>query len=154
MSDIYIDADACPVKEHTFRVAKRYGLKVFVVSNSSIVVPAAEWIEAVVVGSAFDAVDDWIEGKVTEDDIVITNDLLLTARCLKKGARVMNPRGKVYTDENIGDALSTRELMSELRQRGVLDLGPTKMGKNHRSSFLSALDQEINAAMKKKRERR
>lgn len=151
MPEIYIDADACPVKEDTFRVAKRYDLKVWVVSNSPMHLPRAPWIEPVVVGNQFDAADDWIDEHIKPFDIVVTNDILLAARCLKKEARVIDPRGHVYTEDNIGDALSTRELMSELRQRGELNLGPKKMGKNHRSNFLSSLDKIINAVLKELR---
>ena len=144
MLDIYIDADACPVKEDTFRVAKRYHLKVIVVSNSPLSLPRAEWIVPVVVGSGFDAVDDWIETQIQKQDVVITNDLLLAARCLKKEVRVLDPRGKILTEDNIGDALMHREFMYELRQMGSMKTGPKQMGKKHRSSFLSALDQVIN----------
>jgi uncharacterized protein len=146
--DVYIDADACPVKEDTFRVSKRYGLKVYVVSNSSIVLPKADWILPVVVGGHFDAVDDWIEANVKPNDIVITNDLLLAARCLKKESRVIDPRGNIRTEDNIGEALATRELLSELRQMGAMNTGPKKMGKNHRSNFLSELDRLINQIKK------
>lgn len=149
--NLYIDADACPVKEDTFRVAKRYSLKVFVVSNAAKFLPKADWIEPVVVGAAFDAVDDWIESHAEKDDIVVTNDILLAARMLKKGARVVDPRGRIFTDENIGDAVASRELMYDLRQMGALDLGPKKMGKKHRSSYLSSLDELINAVLKANR---
>ncbi len=148
MLDIYIDADACPVKEDTFRIAKRYALKVLVVSNSPKALPRADWIVPIVVGEKFDAVDDWIDEHVQKEDIVITNDILLAARVLKKGARVVDPRGRLFTDDNIGDALANRELMYELRQMGALDLGPKKMGKQNRSSFNSALDELINAIRK------
>ena len=144
MLDIYIDADACPVKEDTIRVAKRYSLKVTVVSNSPISLPRETWIVPVVVGSGFDAVDDWIAEQIQKDDIVITNDLLLAAQCLKKEVRVIDPRGKILTEDNIGDALANRELMYELRQMGSLKTGPKQMGKKHRSNFLAALDQVIN----------
>ncbi len=145
MLDVYLDADACPVKEDTFKVAKRYGLKVFAVSNVPLMLPRADWILPVVTGKDFDAVDNWIAEHVTKDDIVITNDILLAERCVRKEARVLNPRGHVYDHDNIGEAVSMRELMSELRQRGAMDLGPKKMGKNHRSNYLSSLDQVINA---------
>jgi uncharacterized protein len=146
-----MDADACPVKEDTFRVAKRYSLTVVVVSNTSILLPRADWIQAVVVEKTFDAVDDWIAEEVKPNDIVLTNDLLLAARCLKKEGRVIDPRGKILTEENIGEALARRELMAELRQRGELNLGPKKMEKKHRSNFLSNLDQIIHQALKAQR---
>lgn len=151
MPVIYIDADACPVKEDIYRVAKRYGLTVHVVTRVPIHVPRADWILPAVAGDGFDAVDDWIDAHTGTNDIVITNDILLAARCLKRGSRVLDPRGKIYDDENIGDALATRELMAELRQRGEMNLGPKKMGKTHRSSFLSALDLVINQALRSSR---
>ena len=132
------------MKEDTYRIAKRYGLKVYVVANQPKQVPRADWIIPVLVGSAFDSVDDWIDGQVKKDDIVLTNDILLAARVLKKGARAIDPRGKILTEENIGDAVAGRELMYELRQMGALDLGPKKMGKSHRSSFLSGLDLRLS----------
>ena len=144
MLDIYIDGDACPVKEHTFKVAKRYSLKVFVVSNREIFLPKADWIIPIIAEKTFDAVDNWIAEQVKENDIVITNDLLLAERCVRKQARVLDPRGKILDEENIGEAVSMRELLSELRQRGALDLGPKKMGTAHRSKFLSSLDILIN----------
>lgn len=149
--DIYLDADASPNKEDTFRVAKRYNLKVFVVSNSPKHIPREDWIVPVIVEKDFDAADNWIAEHVQKDDIVITNDLLLAGRCVKKEARVLDPRGRILDEDNIGDALSTRELMSELRQRGELNLGPKKMGKNHRSAYLSALDELINLVLKQRR---
>ena len=145
---VYLDADACPVKEETFRVAKRYALKVFVVSNVSLFLPKADWILPVVTGKDFDAVDDWIAEKVEKNDLVITNDILLAERCVRKEATAINPRGGIYDENNIGEAVSMRELMSELRQRGAMDLGPKKMGKNHKSNFLAALDQVINKLRK------
>lgn len=149
--EIYIDADACPIKEDTLRVAKRYNLKVFVVSNSPKRLPNETWIEEIIVSKDFDAADNWIAEHAKKDDIVITNDLLLAGRCVKNEARVIDPRGKILDEDNIGDALSTRELMSELRQRGELGLGPKKMGKSHRSAFLSGLDNLINAILKQRR---
>lgn len=148
---VYIDADACPVKEQTFKVAKRYELKVVAVSNVPIHLPRADYIEAVVVGNQFDAVDDWIDSHVQPNDIVVTNDLLLAARILKREARVIEPRGRVLTDETIGDALATRELMAELRQRGEMNLGPSKTQKKHTSNYLDSLDRLINAAIRGKK---
>ena len=148
MPTIFIDADACPVKEDTFRIAKRYSLKVVVVSNHKKEVPKENWISSVEVEKRFDAVDDWIESNIQAKDIVLTNDILLADRCIKKNAHPIDPRGKIYTENNIGEALATRELMSELRQRGALDLGPKQMGKKHRSNFLSSLDLLINRVLK------
>jgi len=149
--DIYIDADACPVKEDTFRIAKRYSLVVYVVSRVAIFLPKADWIRPMIAGDGFDAVDDVIEAKVKKDDIVITGDIPLSARCVEKGAMIVSPSGRVLDHENIGEAVAMRELMSELRQRGEIGLGPPKRGKKHDSNFNSALDQLINAILKKRR---
>lgn len=146
MLDLYLDADACPVKEDAYRVAERYTLKVFVVANREIFVPKNPRIEMVNAGPGFDAVDDWIAAHVGANDIVVTNDLLLAERCIAKEARVLDPRGRVLDAENIGDALSMRELLSELRQRGEIGLGPAKMGKKNKSNFRAALDTLVNAA--------
>lgn len=150
MPDIYIDADACPVKEDVFRVSKRYQLKVFVVSNMKMFLPKADWIIPVVVENRFDAVDDYIDETIKPNDICVTNDLLLSARILKREARVIDPKGKIYTDENIGEALATRELLSELRQYGDNHFGPKKKSKRDQSSFLSSFDQLINQALRNK----
>lgn len=144
MLNIYIDADACPVKEDTFRVAKRYGLKVVVVSRVPIHLPMADWILPVVAGDGFDRVDDCIVEKIGAKDIVVTGDLLLADRCIKKSARVIDPRGRILDEDSIAEALSMRELLSELRQRGEIGLGPPKMGKKHKSNYLSSLDELIN----------
>lgn len=151
MLKIFIDADACPVKEDTYRVAKRYQLNVIVVANSPIVVPIADWIEMVTVASGFDAVDHWIVEKLEAGDIVITNDVLLAARCIEKGAVVVDPRGRVLDEDNIGEAVAHRELMAELRERGALNLGPKKMGKKQHSSFLGSLDTVINRQRNRRR---
>jgi uncharacterized protein len=141
---IQIDADACPVKEDIFRIAKRYSWNVWVVSRVPIFLPRAEWIVPVVAGDGFDKVDDWIVENLARNDIVVTGDLLLADRCIKKLARVIDPRGRVLDEDNIAESLSMRELLSELRQRGEIGLGPPKMGKKHKSSFSSALDELIN----------
>lgn len=151
---IFIDADACPVKEHTYRVAARYGIKILVVCNHPIHIPASESIEMVVTENRFDAVDDWIETNIEKNDIVITGDIPLAARCLKKEGRVINPRGRIYTEDDIGEAIATRELLSELRQRGEIGLGPQKMQKKNHSNFLSSLDLVINQVLKQERARR
>ncbi len=144
MLEIYIDADACPVKEDALRIAKRYSLKVYMVSNHPKTIPVADWIIPVVVEKEFDATDKWISEKIQEKDICLTNDLLLSELCIQRKALVINPRGKILDENNIGDALATRELMYDLRQSGAMDMGPKKMGKNHRSNFLSEFDKLIN----------
>jgi uncharacterized protein YaiI (UPF0178 family) len=143
--NVYIDADACPVKPEAYRVAARYDLHVFVVSNAAMRVPASEHIEAVVLSEGFSAVDDWIAEQAGEGDIVLTADIPLADRCLQKGARVVDPKGNEFTDSTIGDALATRALMEELRQTGAVTGGPAPMTKKDRSRFLSRLDEVINA---------
>lgn len=145
---IYIDADACPVKEDTYKIAKRYGLTVVVVSNRGIQIPNETWIVPVIVEKSFDAVDAWIVENLKPKTIVITNDILLADKCVKKGAFVIDPRGRILNEDNIGEALATRELMYDLRQQGALDLGPKKMGKNHRSNYLANFDKLIHLVKK------
>jgi uncharacterized protein YaiI (UPF0178 family) len=142
--NIYVDGDACPFKEEIYRVAKRYDLTVFMVCNSVQRIPKASWIKPIVVGSGFDAVDDWIAEQVEENDIVITNDLLLAHRCLQKLTKVLDTRGREHTPDSIGEALATRELMSDLRAMGELNLGPKKLTPKYRSQFLGKLDEIIN----------
>lgn len=146
MLHIYIDADACPVKEETYRVARRYGLKVFVVSNAGMRVPAGDWLEAVVLPAGFSAVDEWIAEHAGAGDIVITADIPLADRCLKNRSRVLGPKGHPFTEDSIGGALATRALMEELRQTGEVTGGPAPMTKQDRSRFLSRLDEMIHAA--------
>ncbi len=142
---IFIDADGCPVKEETYRVAKRYGLKVLLVSNARMRRPYEEWVEMVIVEGTFDAADDWIVEKVSRDDVVVTADIPLAGRCLQKGARVLDPRGKLFSEDSIGDALASRELMSHLREMGNLTGGPPPFEKRDRSRFLQGLDTVIQA---------
>ena len=143
--EILIDADSCPVKQEVYRVARRYGLKVTVVANSQMHIPGEDWLKLVVVGDQFDAADDWIVENITKNDIVISGDIPLASRCLKKGARVLGPKGRVFTDESIGNALATRNLMSHLRDIGEITGGPTPFGKRDRSRFLQSLDGIIQA---------
>ena len=112
---IFIDADACPVKPETYRVAERYGLKVFVVANSFMAVPRSDLIERVIVSEGADVADDWIVERVSENDIVITADIPLAGRCVRKGATVIGPTGKPFTEDSIGMALATRDLLTDLR---------------------------------------
>ena len=151
MIQIYVDADACPVKEEVFRVGKRYGFKVFVVSNGRLRVPACPLVEMVVVTGHFDAADDWIVAHITETDVAVTSDIPLASRCLAKGARVLDPKGKVFTPESIGDALASRELMAYLRDSGVQGGGPAPFEPRDRSRFLQKLDDLIQAILKAQR---
>ena len=143
MPDIFVDADACSVKQEIYRVAKRYMLKVTLVSNSSMRIPHESWLALVVVAGQFDAVDDWIVEHVTENDIVISGDIPLASRCLAKGAVVLDLRGGVFTEDNIGEALASRELLSHLRDVGTMTGGPAPLERRDRSRFLQRLDETI-----------
>jgi uncharacterized protein YaiI (UPF0178 family) len=140
---IYVDADACPVKNEIYRVAERHGLKVIVVSNSPIMVPREPWIERVVVGSAMDEADDWIASRAGRGDIIITADVPLASRGVKAGAVVIAPNGKPFDDNSMGMTLATRNLLHELRSAGAVTGGPKPFQPRDRSRFLSALDQAI-----------
>ncbi|MBK9794953.1 MAG: YaiI/YqxD family protein [Holophagaceae bacterium] len=143
---IFVDADACPVKEEVFRVATRYGLRVLLVSNSPLRVPRNPLFESVVVARGqFDGADDWIVEQITDRDIAITGDIPLAARCLEKGARALDAKGRVYSPESIGDALASRELMSHLRAMGEVGGGPPPFSARDRSTFLQRLDDLIQA---------
>jgi uncharacterized protein YaiI (UPF0178 family) len=140
---IYIDADACPVKAEIYRVAARYQLKVFVVSNSYLNVPRDPRHELVVVSDSFDAADNWIAERVGADDIVVTADIPLADRSLKAGATVIGNTGVPFTAASIGMAMANRELLSNLRAMGEITGGPKPMAQRDRSRFLSALDEAI-----------
>jgi uncharacterized protein len=145
---IYIDADACPVKQEVYRVAERHALKgaalkVFVVSNSPIAVPRDEMVERVVVGGGMDEADNWIAERAGRSDVVITADIPLASRCVKAGATVLAPNGKPFTEESIGMTLATRNLMDSLRSAGAITGGPKPFAPRDRSNFLSALDQAL-----------
>jgi len=142
---IFVDADACPVKNEIYRVAQRYGIAVVLVANSWMRVPGNPLIHLEVVPGGFDAADDWIAGRVVQNDIVITADIPLAGRCIAQGARVLGPSGKPFTEENIGDALATRALLSELRDLGEIGPGPPPFSRRDRSLFLQQLDQIIHA---------
>ncbi len=145
---IYIDADACPVKNEIYRVAERHllkgtALKVFVVSNSPIAVPRDEMIERVVVAAGMDEADNWIAERARRGDIVVTADVPLASRCVKTGASVIAPNGKPFTEDSVGAALATRNLIDSLRSSGEITGGPKPFAPRDRSAFLSALDQAI-----------
>ena len=150
MLHIYIDADACPVKQEVYRVAKRYGLDVTLVANSWMRVPDERWLRLEVVGEGFDAADDWIVEQVQADDIVITADIPLASRCVKAGASVIGTTGKPFTENNIGSALATRDLLSELRGAGEITGGPPPLQKRDRSRFLQTLDEVIQSIRRKR----
>ena len=140
---IYVDADACPVKAEIYRVAERYGLKVYIVANTYIAVPRDPRIERVVVSDAFDAADDWIASHAGASDIVVTADIPLADRCLKAGAAVIGPGGMPFTAASIGMAMASRALLADLRAMGEVQGGPKPMTQRDRSRFLSALDETI-----------
>ena len=149
MLHIFVDADACPVKQEVYRVASRYHLDVTLVANSWMRVPDEQWIALEVVEDGFDAADDWIVNHAQPHDIVITADILLASRCLKEGACVIGTTGKPFTDNNIGHAVATRDLMSELRGTGKITGGPPPLKKRDRSRFLQQLDEVIQAIRRK-----
>jgi uncharacterized protein YaiI (UPF0178 family) len=145
---LYIDADACPVKQEIYRVAERHAgkgvaLKIFVVSNSPIAVPRDEFLERVVVGSGMDEADNWIAERARAGDIVVTTDVPLASRCVKSGAEVIAPNGRRFTEDSIGHVLATRNLMDSLRSAGAITGGPKPLAPRDRSAFLAALDQAI-----------
>src|ERR1700735_2860712 len=148
MISILIDADACPVKQEVYRVAERHALKgtalkVFVVSNSPIAVPRDEMIGRGVVAAGMDEADNWIAERAQRGDIVITADVPLASRCVKAGATVIAPNGRLFTADSIGMTLATRNLMDSLRSAGEITGGPKPFSARDRSSFLAALDQAI-----------
>ena len=151
MVKIYVDADASPVRNEVVRVAKRYGLKVYLVANSEMQIGHDKSVEMVIVSGSFDAADDWIAERVIDQDIVVTGDIPLASRCLEKGARVIDPKGRVFTEESIGEALANRELMAYLRDMGEIAGGPAPYSKRDRSRFLQRLDDLIQAVFKGQR---
>jgi uncharacterized protein YaiI (UPF0178 family) len=150
--EIYVDADGCPVKNEVYRVALRYGLKVYVVSNSRITIPQEKLFQLVIVNGQFDAADDWIVEHIHEDDIAVSADIPLAARCIEKGARMLDPKGRIFTPESIGNVLANRDLMAHLRDLGNFTGGPGPFDKRDRSRFLQSLDNVIQAALKAMRQ--
>lgn len=149
MHVIFIDADACPVKDEVYKVAKRHDLEVIVVANSAMRISAEGKIRLQVVSDGFDAADDWIVDQSGPGDIIVTADILLADRCLKKGAFVLGNTGRPFTEENIGDAVASREISSEMREMGLMRGGPAPFQKKDRSEFLMQLDRAIHAILRK-----
>jgi uncharacterized protein YaiI (UPF0178 family) len=145
MFKIYVDADSCPVKQEVYRVANRYGLQVILVANKALNIPDEGLVELIVVDNGQDAVDDWITANADKNDIVITADIPLASRTVKKGARILSPRGAIFNESSIGDTLATRDLMTHLRDIGLFTGGPPAFGRKDRSKFLQALDSLIQA---------
>ncbi len=144
--DIYVDGDACPVKDEVVRVAGRYGLTVYMVSNEWLRMADGPLVRRVVVAEGADAADDWIAAHIGPGDIAITADIPLAARCLAAGVRAIGPTGRPFTEDGIGAALATRDLMAQLRETGDVVGGNPPFGKKDRSRFLGALDAAIQAA--------
>jgi uncharacterized protein YaiI (UPF0178 family) len=149
MLTLYIDADACPVKDEVYKVAKRHGLPVIVVANAAMRIPFESFIRLEVVSDGFDAADDWIVESAGPGDIVITSDIPLADRSLKKGAFVLGNTGRPFTEENIGDALASREISQEMREMGLMRGGPAPFQPKDRSEFLMQLDRAIHALKRK-----
>jgi len=148
---IFIDADACPVKDETYKVAARYGLKTFVVSNSFIQIPQSAMIERRIVDAGPDVADDWIAGEAQPGDIVVTNDIPLADRVLKAGAAAIAPNGRAFTADSIGSALAQRSIMEHIRSTGEITGGPRPFAAADRSRFLQALDEAVNRERRRRR---
>lgn len=142
---IYVDADGCPVKDEIYKVAERFQVEVVLVANKPMNIPLNKLFKMQVVDSGFDAADDWIVDQATARDLVITVDILLAERCVKKGVRVLGHKGVEFTEDNIGMSVANRELMQNLRHMGEIRGGPAPMDKKARSQFLGTLDQILHA---------
>lgn len=149
MLHIFVDADACPVKQEIYRVADRYKLGVTLVAGSWMRIPDGVRATLRIVNKGMNAADDWIVENLEANDIVVTADIPLAARCVERGAYVLDPTGKTFTDDNIGPALATRNLLSDLREVGEITGGPPPFDKRDRSRFLQALDKIINEIRRK-----
>lgn len=146
MTELYVDADACPVKDEALRVARRHGIALHVVGNQWFRGLDDPLVHQVVVGQGFDAADDWIADHAGAGDIVVTADILLADRCIRNGARVLGPNGRPFTPDSIGSAVAVREISAHLRDRGELTKGPPPFSKQDRSRFLDALENTVQAA--------
>jgi uncharacterized protein len=151
MITIYVDADGCPVKNEIYRVASRYGIRVILVANARMRIPYPEYTQLVLVNDDFDAADDYIVNTAISNDIVVSADIPLASRCLKKGVRVLGPRGRVFDEASIGDALAMREILSHQRDLGLIGGGPAPIDGKDRSRFLQSLDTMIQALLKQAR---
>ncbi|MFO1038931.1 MAG: YaiI/YqxD family protein [Geminicoccaceae bacterium] len=145
MDTVYIDGDACPVREEAYRVALRYGWRVRVVTNRWLRIPDSPLIERITVTEGLDKADDWIAEAAGRGDVVVTADVPLAARCVKAGAQVVAPSGRPFTPDSIGADLAVRNLMADLREAGEIRGGGRPFTKNDRSRFLQALDNAIQA---------
>lgn len=148
MTEVYIDADACPVKDEALKVIARHAIKIHFVSNQWLRLPQSELINVVVAPEGPDEADNWIAKQITDKDICVTADIPLADRCIKKGALVLNHNGKEFTPDSIGMTLATRDLMTHLRDNGQIEGGGGKsFSKQDRSTFLSALENAIRRAV-------
>lgn len=144
MSVVYVDADACPVKDEVYRVAGRYRIPVVLVANSRMRVPEGGAVQLILVaGGQLDSADDWIAARAGAQDVVVTADIPLASRCVAAGACVLDPRGRVFTEDSVGETLATRNLMSQLREVGAVTGGPAPHGRRDSSLFLQKLDELI-----------
>ena len=148
MTAIYVDADACPVKNEVYKAAAKYGLAVFVVGNAYMRVPASDRIQFILVDKGLDVADDWIAEHAGSEDIVITSDIPLADRVIKSGARVLNSRGAELTPDSIGEKLAARNLNEHLRMMGIVGGGPAPLGQKDRSQFSSKLHQVIQSILR------
>jgi len=149
--EIFIDADACPVKDEVYKVAARYGLKTWVVSNAFMMIPQSPLIARVIVDAGPDVADDWIAEHIAPGDVAITNDIPLAERVLKVGGQAITPSGKPFTTDSIGAAIAQRALMEQLRSTGDIMGGPKPFDRNDRSRFLQALDEAIQKERRRRR---
>lgn len=149
--EVFVDADACPVKDEVYKVAQRYRLKTWVVANSFMMVPTSPLVERVIVDAGPDAADDWIAEQVRPGDVVVTNDIPLAQRALNAGAAALRPTGKAFTENSIGSEIAQRALMEQLRSTGDILGGPKPFDRNDRSRFLQALDETINRELRRRR---
>ena len=145
MREVYVDADACPVKDEVLKVAARHKWPIHMVSNSWMRLPETPLINRIVVPEGPDVADDWIAERAGSGDLVITNDIPLAARCLEQGARALRPTGKAFTEDNIGMGLAMRDLSAQLRESGEITGGPASFTRQDRSRFLSAMEDAIQA---------
>ncbi len=148
---IFVDADACPVKDEVYKVAARYGLRVHVVANAYINVPASRFISRIVVDAGPDAADDWIVEHVAAGDIAVTNDIPLAERVLQAGAAAIRPDGRTFTRDSIGSAIAQRAILEQIRSTGAITGGPKPFERRDRSNFLQALDQAITKEQRRRR---
>ena len=148
MTEIFVDGDACPVKDEVYAVAARLGLAVVVVANQRIHVPTDLGVEMVVVEAGPDAADDWIADEIRSNDVVITADIPLAARCLEVGAFALGTNGREFTPDSIGSALATREIKASIRESGLTTGGPSPITNRDRSRFSNVLDRIVQQAMR------